>query len=85
MITAGAERYFATGTENVDVSNLFIYIPDPTAAMSKTVVKAASITGTPTLAFPDGTSEALESRWTLEVRNGRVVVSSVSPFTLILK
>ena len=54
-LTAGEENHVATGA--ADVANLTVYIANPASAESITIVRAGSVTGTATLAFPEGTSE----------------------------
>ena len=72
---------FTTGTDarivasgSADVSNLVIYIADPKADdIYRVLVASGGVTGTPTLAFPEDTSDELKARWTLKV--GRKSVS----------
>lgn len=90
---AFAEGYvFNTGTDGqiiaagaADVSNLKVYIANPTASGSFKVVKAGSITGTATLAFPAETSDKLKAKWSLKVSNGLLKASSISPMVFILR
>ena len=90
---AFAEGYvFNTGTDeqivatdSADVSNLTVYIANPTAAGSFKVVKAGSITGTATLAFPEGASDKAKAKWSLKVSNGLLKASSISPMVVILR
>ncbi len=79
-LTAGEESHAATGA--ADVSDLTVYIANPAAVGSFTVVKAGSVTGTATLAFPEGTSEKVKNRWSLKSVNGRLKASSISPFVI---
>jgi autotransporter-associated beta strand protein len=79
-LTAGEESHVATGA--ADVSDLTVYIANPAAVGSFTVVKAGSVTGTATLAFPEGTSEKVKNRWSLKLVNGRLKASSISPFVI---
>lgn len=79
-LTAGEESHVATGA--ADVSDLTVYIANPAAVGSFTVVKAGSVTGTATLAFPEGTSEKVKNRWSLKSVNGRLKASSISPFVI---
>ena len=81
--TATDERIVAAGA--ADVSNLTVYIADPSATASIPVVKAGSVSGAPTLAFPNGTSDGDKARWVVKSRNGNVRVSSVVPFVLFLR
>ena len=79
-LAAGTESFAATGT--ADVSDLTVYIANPSAVGSFTVVKAGSISGTPTLAFPEGTSAKVKDRWSIK---GTLKVSSIAPFTIIIR
>ena len=81
--TSTDARIVATGA--ADVSNLTVYIADPSATASIPVVKAGSVSGAPTLAFPNGTSDGDKARWSVKSRNGNVSVSSVVPFVLFLR
>ena len=82
-LAAGTESFAATGT--ADVSDLTVYIANPSAVGSFTVVKAGSISGTPTLAFPEGTSAKVKDRWSIKSSNGTLKVSSIAPFTIIIR
>ena len=90
---AFAEGYvFNTGTDGqiiaagaADVSNLTVYIANPTASGSVKVVRAGSVTGTPTLAFPAGTSDKAKAKWSLKVSNGLLKASSISPMVISLR
>ena len=74
-LAAGTESFAVTGT--ADVSDLTVYIANPSAVGSFTVVKAGSISGTPTLAFPEGTSAKVKDRWSIKSSNGTLKVSSI--------
>ena len=81
--TSTDARIVVTGA--ADVSNLTVYIADPSATASIPVVKAGSVSGAPTLAFPNGTSDGDKARWSVKSRKGNVSVSSVVPFVLFLR
>ena len=90
---AFAEGYtFNTGTDQAivatgaaDVSNLTVYIANPTASGSINVVKAGSVTSTAALAFPPETSDKAKAKWSLKVSNGLLKASSISPMVFILR
>ena len=90
---AFAEGYvFNTGTDGqiiasgaADVSNLTVYIVNPAASGSINVVRAGSITGSPTIEFPPETSEKAKAKWSLKVSNGLLKASSISPMVVILR
>ena len=82
-LTAGEESHVATGA--ADVSNLTVNIANPASAESITIVRAGSITGTATLAFPAGTSEKVKAKWSLKMSNGLLKASSISPMVFILR
>lgn len=90
---AFAEGYtFDTGADSTivatgaaDVSNLTVYIANPTASGSFKVVRAGSVTGTATLAFPAGTSEKVKAKWSLKLGNGTLKASSVVPLAIIVR
>ena len=81
--TASDSTIVATGA--ADVSNLTVYIANPTASGSINVVKAGSFTGTATLAFPPETSDKAKAKWSLKVSNGLLKASSISPMVVILR
>ena len=85
----GAVRFadgykFTTGTDArilasgaADVSNLVIYIADPTADDVYRVLRASGgVSGAPTLAFPEDTSDELKARWTLKIGSKSVSVGT---------
>jgi len=90
---AFAEGYvFNTGTDGqivatgaANVSNLTVYIANPTASGSINVVKAGSFTGTATLEFPVGTSDKVKAKWSLKVVNGVLKASSITPLFIIFR
>lgn len=83
-LAAGSERFTATGT--ADVSNLTVYIANPTALGSSfSVITAGNISGTATLAFPEGTSERIKNRWSLKASNGVLKASSVAPLVIRIR
>ena len=82
-LAAGTESFAATGT--ADVSDLTVYIANPTASGSFKVVKAGSISGTATLAFPPETSEKDKAKWSLKLGNGTLKASSIAPFSITLR
>ena len=75
---------FTTGTDArivasgaADVSNLVIYIADPTADDVYRVLRASGgVSGAPTLAFPEDTSDELKARWTLKIGSKSVSVGT---------
>lgn len=81
--TATDERIVAAGA--ADVSNLTVYIADPSATASIPVVRAGSIAGTAKLAFPEGTSDEVKARWSLKSGRSTLKVSSVVPFAVIFR
>lgn len=84
VFNAGTDgQIVATGA--ADVSNLKVYIANPTASGSFKVVKAGSFTGTATLAFPAETSDKVKAKWSLKVSNGLLKASSISPMVFILR
>ncbi len=90
---AFAEGYtFDTGADSTivatgaaDVSNLTVYIANPASAESITIVRAGSVTGTPSLAFPEGTSDRLRAKWTLKMKNGTLKASAGSSLAVIIR
>ncbi len=90
---AFAEGYtFDTGADSTivatgaaDVSNLTVYIANPASAESITIVRAGSVTGTPSLAFPEGTSDRLRAKWTLRMKNGTLKASAGSSLAVIIR
>ena len=65
-------RILASGT--ADLSNLVIYIANPSATAVYRILRASGgLIGTPKVAFPPGTSEAMQARWS--VRFGGTVLS----------
>jgi len=86
VFNAGTDgQIVATG--EADVSNLKVYIANPTASGSFKVVKAGSITGTDTatLKFPAETDEKVKAKWSLRSGNGTLKASSVVPFAIIVR
>lgn len=84
VFNAGTDgQIVATGA--ADVSNLTVNIANPASAESITIVRAGSITGTATLAFPAGTSEKDMAKWSLKLGNGTLKASSVVPFAIIVR
>ena len=81
--TASDSTIVATGA--ADVSNLTVNIANPASAESITIVRAGSITGTATLAFPAGTREKVKAKWSLRSGNGTLKASSVVPFAIIVR
>ena len=83
-LAAGSERFAATGT--ADVSNLTVFIANPTALGSSfSIITAGSISGTATLAFPEGTNERIKNRWSLKASNGVLKASSVAPLVIRIR
>ena len=90
---AFAEGYtFDTGADSTivatgaaDVSNLTVYIANPASAESITIVRAGSVTGTPSLAFPEGTSDRLRAKWTLRMKSGTLKASAGSSLAVIIR
>ena len=90
---AFAEGYtFDTGADSTivatgaaDVSNLTVYIANPASAESITIVRAGSVTGTATLAFPEGTSEKDKAKWSLKMKNGTLKASAGSALLIIFR
>ncbi len=81
--TASDSTIVATGA--ADVSNLTVYIANPASAASITIVRAGSVTGTPSLAFPEGTSDKLRAKWALRKKNGTLKASAGSSFAVIIR
>ena len=83
--TGTDEQIVATGA--ADVSNLTVYIANPTASGSFKVVKARNITGEEkaTLAFPEEASDKAKAKWSLKVSNGLLKASSISPMVFIIR
>lgn len=81
--TGTDEQIVATGA--ADVSNLTVYIENPTASGSVKVVRAGSITGTAKLAFPEGASDKAKAKWSLKVSNGLLKASSISPMVFVIR
>ena len=82
---------FNTGTDQTivaageaDVSNLTVYIANPKGS-PVTIVRAGSITGTPTIAFPEGTGEKDKAKWSLRIKNGTLKASAGSPLFVIIR
>ena len=82
-LTAGEESHVATGA--ADVANITVYIANPASAESITIVRARSVTGTATLAFPEGTSEKDKAKWSLKMKNGTLKASAGSSLLLIIR
>ena len=83
---------FNTGTDQTivaageaDVSNLTVYIANPDKGSPVTIVRAGSITGTPTMAFPEGTGEKDKAKWSLRIKNGTLKASAGSPLFVIIR
>ncbi len=81
--TASDSTIVATGA--ADVSNLTVYIANPTASGSINVVKAGSVAGTATLEFPPETSGNVKAKWSLKVVNGVLKASSITPMFIIFR
>lgn len=94
-VTFDSERPFTVGSDaaivatgTADISNLVIYIANPAErAVHRVLFARGGMTGTPTLRFPEGTSDELKSRWSVDFTPGnRVTVRSMTPgFGLLLK
>ena len=90
---AFAEGYvFNTGTDGqivatgtADVSNLTVYIANPEVPGSIGIVRAGSVTGMATLAFPSETSDKVKAKWSLGMKNGTLKATSVLPLYIIFR
>ena len=85
VLTVGTDSLEVPGSANV--SNLTVYVADPAARGAPIVVVKATggVTGTARLAFPEGTSDKLEAKWSLKALGGTLKASSIAPFSITLR